>query len=123
MNTEQDHDATAGWAENDLSLIPGSTTALPGRAAGDLGRGLLERAAVGRPSLAPIAGPGHRSRVRQLRVPADFGARPDARVQAQSRRVPTSCETPSPSTSVPTGRADDWPRAGGNAYRVIRSVE
>lgn len=87
MSTEQDYDAAAEWAEKDMTLAPGSTTALRGTAAADLGRGLLERATGGRPALDPAAGPGHRSRVRQVRVPADVGAGLDALARAQNRRV------------------------------------
>jgi len=71
----------------DMSLARGLTTALRGTAAADLGRGLLERATGGRPALDPAAGPGHRSRVRQVRVPADVGAGLDALARAQNRRV------------------------------------
>lgn len=87
MSTEQDYDTAAEWAENDMTLTPGSTTAGRGTAAADLGRGLLERATGGRPALDPAAGPGHRSRVRQVRVTADLGAGLDAVARAQNRRV------------------------------------
>ncbi len=87
MSTERDYDAAAERAEKDMTLTPGSTTALRGTAAADLGRGLLERATGGRPALDPAAGPGHRSRVRQVRVPADVGAGLDALARAQNRRV------------------------------------
>ena len=33
MSTEQDYDAAAEWAEKDMTLAPGSTTALRGTAA------------------------------------------------------------------------------------------
>lgn len=87
MSTERDYDAAAEWAEKDMTLTPGSTTALRGTAAAELGRGLLERATGGRPALDPAAGPGHRSRVRQVRVPADVGAGLDALARTQNRRV------------------------------------
>lgn len=88
MSTDQqDYEAAAEWAEKDMTLTPKSSTALRGAAAGALGRGLLERATGGRPALDPAAGPGHRSRVRQVRVPADLGAGLDAVARAQGRRV------------------------------------
>lgn len=87
MSTEQEYDAAAQWAENDMILTQRSATAVRGAAAADLGRGLVERATGGRPALDRAAGPGHRSRVRQVRVPADLGAGLDAVARAQNRRV------------------------------------
>lgn len=87
INTEQQYDAAADWAETEMTLKPGSATALRGRAAADLGRGLVARATGGRPALDPSATPGEHSRVRQVRLPADLGGSLDALARAQNRRV------------------------------------
>jgi len=87
MSTDRDYQAAADWAETDMSLTPGSPTALRGPAAGDLGRDLLRRATGGRPSIDPAAGPGERSRTRQVRVAADLDTALDAVAHAQHRRV------------------------------------
>jgi len=87
MSTEQDYDAAAEWAQKDMTLAPGSTTALRGTAAADLGRGLLERATDGGPLSTRQPVQGNVPKVRQVRAPADVGAGLDALARAQNRRV------------------------------------
>ena len=87
MSTDPDYSAAADWAEHDMTLTPGSPTALHGSAAADLGRDLLRRATGGRPSIDPAAGPGQHSRTRQVRVAADLDSALDAVAYAQHRRV------------------------------------
>ncbi len=87
MSTERDYQTAADWAEADMTLTPGSVTALRGTAAADLGRDLLRRATGGRPSIDPAAGPGQHSRTRQVRVAADLDSALDAVAHAQHRRV------------------------------------
>lgn len=87
MNSEQQYDAAADWAEKEMTLTSGSATALHGTAAADLGRGLVARATGGRPALDPSAYPGKHSRVRQVWLPADLAGSLDALARAQNRRV------------------------------------
>lgn len=70
--SEKDYQQAAEWAERDMTLTPSSTTALRGQAAAAFGREVLDRSAVGRPSIDPQAGPGEQSPVRQVRLPAEI---------------------------------------------------
>jgi hypothetical protein len=72
--TNRDYDAAADWAEHDMQLPENSKTALRGQEAADFGRDLVERSRGGRPPLDPAAAPGQRSRVRQVRLPAQIDA-------------------------------------------------
>ncbi len=87
MDSDEEYDAAADWAEKEMTLKPSSATAPRGTAAADLGRGLIARATGGRPALDPSAYPGKHSRVRQVRLPADLAGRLDALARAQNRRV------------------------------------
>jgi len=75
MTKEKDYQAAADWAEHDMSLKPGSRTALRGEAAASHGSATLVRALGGRPSIDPNAKPGQHSRTRQVRLPNDHSAR------------------------------------------------
>jgi hypothetical protein len=85
-DAEGDHEQTAEWAEHDMTLRRGSTTALRGPAAAEHGRALLERAGGGRPPLDPTAAPGQHSPVRQVRLPADLNDQLTAVAAAEHRR-------------------------------------
>ena len=77
MTKEKDYQAAADWAEHDMALKHGRTTALRGEAAAAHGRAALERALGGRPSIDPNAKPGQHSRTRQVRLPNDINTRLD----------------------------------------------
>jgi hypothetical protein len=83
---EKDYDAAAEWAEHDMTLPKNSRTARRGAAAADFGRSVLERAQGGRPSIDPDAAPGHRSRVRQVRLSAAIDYQLDEVARWQHRR-------------------------------------
>lgn len=112
MNTdaersEQDYDQAAEWAEHDMTLKPGSTTARRAAAAAERGRELLERATGGRPPLDPNAAPGQHSPVRQVRLPADLNEQLDVVAAAEHRRpsdVIRSALVDYLATHAPSGR-------------------
>lgn len=97
MRSEQEYQAAADWAEQemDLSQATGGTVRR-GAAAAAHGRQMLEQAAGGpaelekllrgRPSIDPAAGPGEHSRVRQVRLPAAQNQQLDALAASQGRR-------------------------------------
>ena len=85
MTKQKDYQAAADWAEHDMTLKPGTTTALRGEAAAH-GRAALERAQGGRPSIDPNAKPGQHSRTRQVRLPHDINTKLDQVAAAQNRR-------------------------------------
>jgi len=87
MNSDKEYYAAADWAEKEMTLKPGSTAALHGTAAADLGRRVVERSTEGRPTLDPSANPGKHSRVRQVRLPSDLAGSLDTLARAQNRRV------------------------------------
>ena len=70
MTKQKDYQAAADWAEHDMTLKPGTTTALRGEAAAAHGRAASERAQGGRPSIDPNAKPGQHSHTRQVRPTA-----------------------------------------------------
>jgi hypothetical protein len=97
VNADVTDEELAGWAENDMTLNPASSTALHGAAAAARGRAALEAAlggpdAVeraihgGRPSIDPAAAPGQHSRTRQVRLAADVSSQLDELAAAQHRR-------------------------------------
>ena len=86
-NTEKDYDAAAQWAERNMRLPKGSTTALRGKDAAVYGRSVLERAFGGRPSIDPEAAPGQHSKVRQVRLPQATIEQLDAVARRQHRRA------------------------------------
>src|SRR6185437_17046326 len=76
------------WAEHEMTLKPGSTSALRGQDAAKRGREVLAKALGGRPSIDPDAKPGQHARVRQVRVPSEVDARIE--VLAADRHVKAS---------------------------------
>ena len=86
MTKEKDYQAAADWAEHDMTLKPGTTTALRSEAAAAHGRAALERAVGGRPSIDPNAKPGQHSRMRQVRLPHDINTKLDEVAAAQNCR-------------------------------------
>jgi len=98
VNSDVTDEELAKWAENEMTLNPGSSTALRGEAAAARGRAALEAAlggsdAVeraihggGRPSIDPAAAPGKHSRTRQVRLAADVSSQLDQLAAAQHRR-------------------------------------
>ena len=86
MTKEHGYQAGADWAEHDMTLKPGTTTALRGEAAAAHGRAALERALGGQPSIDPNAKPGPHSRTRQVRLPHDINIKLDQVAAAQNRR-------------------------------------
>jgi hypothetical protein len=85
-STKKDYQRAADWAEDEMALKPGSTTALRGEDAAAFGRDLLERATGGRPSIDPKARAGQHSPVRQVRLPAEVNEQLAALAAAQHRR-------------------------------------
>src|SRR5450432_2771719 len=88
MANAKDYQAAADWAEREMALKPGSTTALRGQDAAKRGREVLAKALGGRPSIDPDAKPGQHARVRQVRVAAEVDARIE--VLAADRHVKAS---------------------------------
>ena len=88
MANAKDYQAAADWAEHEMTLKPGSTTALRGPDAAKRGREVLAKALGGRPSIDPDAKPGQHARVRQVRVSTDVDARIE--VLAADRHVKAS---------------------------------
>ena len=88
MGNAKDYRAAADWAEHEMTLKPGSTTALRGQDAAKRGREVLAKALGGRPSIDPDAKPGQHARVRQVRVSTDVDARIE--VLAAGRHVKAS---------------------------------
>ena len=88
MANAKDYRAAAAWAEHEMTLKPGSTTALRGQDAAKRGREVLAKALGGRPSIDPDARPGQHARVRQVRVAAGVDARIE--VMAADRHVKAS---------------------------------
>lgn len=83
MDNHKDHyDRLSDWAENEMQLKPGSTTALRGAAAAERTRAMLTEAGVdpdelrrligGRPPLDPAARPGQHAKPRQVRLPGEL---------------------------------------------------
>ena len=99
MTTEQDYADAAAWAENEMTLRSGSTTALRGGDAAAYGAAVLATATSndpavvmpsrtgGRPSLDPTAAPGEHAKVRQVRLPAATNTALDAQATAEGRSV------------------------------------
>jgi len=87
MNSDKEYYAAADWAEKEMTVKPGSATALRGTAAADLGRRMVARSTGGRPVLDPSAYPGKYSRVRQVRLPSDLAGSLDALARAQNQRL------------------------------------
>ena len=88
MANAKDYQTAADWAEHEMTLKPGSTTALRGADAAKRGREVLAKALGGRPSIDPDAKPGQHARVRQVRVAAEVDARIE--VLAAHRHVKAS---------------------------------
>ena len=78
MANAKDYQAAADWAEREMALKSGSTTALRGQDAARRGREVLAKALGGRPSIDPDAKPGQHARVRQVRVSTEVDARIEA---------------------------------------------
>jgi hypothetical protein len=88
MANAKDYQTAADWAEHEMTLNPGSTTALRGDDAAKRGREVLAKALGGRPSIDPDAKPGQHARVRQVRVSTEVDARIE--VLAADRHVKAS---------------------------------
>jgi Ribbon-helix-helix protein, copG family len=88
MANAKDYQTAADWAEHEMTLKPGSTTALRGDDAAKRGREVLVKALGGRPSIDPDAKPGQHARVRQVRVSTEVDARIE--VLAADRHVKAS---------------------------------
>lgn len=86
--TEQDYQAAADWAENEMTLRPDSETALRGSAAAEHGREAIARALGGRPSIDPDAAPGQHAKGRTVRLPAALEAQL-LELAAQQNRKPS----------------------------------
>ena len=82
------YQVAADWAEHEMTLKPGSMTALRGQDAAKRGREVLAKALSGRPSIDPDAKPGQHARVRQVRVSTEVDARIE--VLAADRHVKAS---------------------------------
>ena len=108
MTKEKDYQAAADWAEHDMTLKPGTTTALRGEAAAAQGRAALERAQGGRPSIDPNAKPGQHSRTRQVRLPHDINTKPKSPPQ-RTIDLAKSCVPPSLNNSSTL-----WAGSGGS---------
>lgn len=87
MTTEQNYEAAAAWAENEMELKTNSTTARYGTAAARHGQEALERALGGRPSIDPVSERGHHSPKRQVRLPSDVDNALVALAAAQHRTL------------------------------------
>jgi hypothetical protein len=97
MSKTTDYAELSEWAENEMQLREGSTTARRDRAAAAKGRAALEAALGGpatverairggRPPLDPDARPGQHSRSRTIRLTTDLNDRLDALATEQHRR-------------------------------------
>lgn len=83
--TAGEYEAAADWAEQ-VTITPGSPTAVHGEDAAALGRALLRSAGRGRPSLDPHSERGHVSPQRRLRLPESLNAQLDAYVAERIER-------------------------------------
>lgn len=83
--TEKDYAALSDWAEDDMTLPEGSTTAVHGPEVAAMGRDLLQRS-VGRPSLSGTHRTGKHSPKRQVRLPEDISEGVDALADREGRK-------------------------------------
>lgn len=86
MSNER-YERAADWAEDEMALPSNSKTALRGADAAQHGRGVLERALGGRPSIDPQLRAGRQARVRQVRVAEVTDQRLKAIAKKQKRNV------------------------------------